>query len=193
VFIKKIIMSPSFWSDASANYKQQLRNRLGNQAYNEFLHHARPDLSLEVINDWWDWSIRESRRKGLQYVLQELIKMVCEYDPVYWSDDIVPSPPPSHFPSDELAAQSFECTPFRFENADENFHISSNRMVELSCGDLCIPDFEYQSMQNQFSLSFDSSISYETRTFQMRSKGIKRFRPSFQSRNLYIRPFRHTK
>ena len=62
---------PQYWETASPAYKQKLRDWLGEMAFNEFLSHIRPDLSLDVISDWWDWSLREGR-KGIQHIFQEL-------------------------------------------------------------------------------------------------------------------------
>ena len=71
------------WSDASENFKKKLKNRLGDKAYREFLRHVTNDCSLDVINDWWRWSML-TRDKDIN---QELFRMVSDYDPVTWSDE----------------------------------------------------------------------------------------------------------
>jgi len=71
------------WSDASENLKKKLKNRLGDKAYREFLRHITNECSLDVINDWWRWSML-TRDKDIN---QELFRMVSDYDPVTWSDE----------------------------------------------------------------------------------------------------------
>ena len=71
------------WSDASENFKKNLKNRLGDKAYREFLRHVTNDCSLDVINDWWRWSMLTHEKN----IHQELFRMVSDYDPVTWSDE----------------------------------------------------------------------------------------------------------
>jgi hypothetical protein len=71
------------WSDASENFKKNLKNRLGDIAYREFLRHVTNDCSLDVINDWWRWSMLTHEKD----IHQELFRMVSDYDPVTWSDE----------------------------------------------------------------------------------------------------------
>ena len=71
------------WSDASENFKKNLKNRLGDIAYREFLRHVTNDCSLDVINDWWRWSMLTHEKN----IHQELFRMVSDYDPVTWSDE----------------------------------------------------------------------------------------------------------
>lgn len=119
--------TPQHWDDASPQYKQNLRDWLGEMAFNEFLSYIRPDLSLDVINDWWNWSLCGSR-KSLQHILQEFAQMVRDYDPVFWSDDVVPNismanslPPVTTAP---FVEQTFDEEPpysqFEFYNPQDN-------------------------------------------------------------------------
>jgi len=71
------------WSDASENFKKNLKNRLGDKAYREFLRHVTNDCSLDVIHDWWRWSMLTKDKD----IHQELFRMVSDYDPVTWSDE----------------------------------------------------------------------------------------------------------
>ena len=71
------------WSDASENFKKILKNRLGDIAYREFLRNVTNDCSLDVINDWWRWSMLTKDKD----IHQELFRMVSDYDPVTWSDE----------------------------------------------------------------------------------------------------------
>jgi hypothetical protein len=71
------------WLDASENFKKNLKNRLGDIAYREFLRHVTNDCSLDVINDWWRWSMLTHEKN----IHQELFRMVSDYDPVTWSDE----------------------------------------------------------------------------------------------------------
>lgn len=71
------------WSDASENLKKKLKNRLGDKAYREFLRHITNDCSLNVIHDWWRWSMLTKDKD----INQELFRMVSDYDPVTWSDE----------------------------------------------------------------------------------------------------------
>jgi len=71
------------WSDASENFKKNLKNRLGDKAYREFLRHITNDCSLDVIHDWWRWSMLTKDKD----INQELFRMVSDYDPVTWSDE----------------------------------------------------------------------------------------------------------
>ena len=71
------------WSDASENFKKKLKNRLGDKAYREFLRHVTNDCSLDVIHDWWRWSMLTKDKD----INQELFRMVSDYDPVTWSDE----------------------------------------------------------------------------------------------------------
>jgi hypothetical protein len=71
------------WSDASENFKKNLKNRLGDKAYREFLRHVTNDCSLDVIHDWWRWSML-TKDKDIHL---ELFRMVSDYDPVTWSDE----------------------------------------------------------------------------------------------------------
>ena len=71
------------WSDASENFKKNLKNRLGDIAYREFLRHVTNECSLDVINDWWRWSMLTKDKD----IHQELFQMVSDYDPVTWSDE----------------------------------------------------------------------------------------------------------
>ena len=71
------------WSDASENFKKNLKNRLGDIAYREFLRHVTNECSLDVINDWWRWSMLTHEKN----IHQELFRMVSDYDPVTWSDE----------------------------------------------------------------------------------------------------------
>jgi hypothetical protein len=71
------------WSDASENFKKNLKNRLGDKAYREFLRHVTNECSLDVINDWWRWSMLTKDKD----IHQELFRMVSDYDPVTWSDE----------------------------------------------------------------------------------------------------------
>ena len=71
------------WSDASENFKKILKNRLGDIAYREFLRHVTNECSLDVINDWWRWSMLTHEKN----IHQDLFRMVSDYDPVTWSDE----------------------------------------------------------------------------------------------------------
>ena len=71
------------WSDASENFKKNLKNRLGDKVYREFLRHITNECSLDVIHDWWRWSMLTKDKD----IHQELFRMVSDYDPVTWSDE----------------------------------------------------------------------------------------------------------
>lgn len=80
----------SSWSDASPDFKKKFKDWLGDHAYAEFLRYVPYDCSLDVINDWWQWSKRTTLQ-DINYIYQELFRMVSEYDPVIWSDGVRPS------------------------------------------------------------------------------------------------------
>ena len=226
---------PQYWHNACPRYKQKLRDWLGEMAFNEFLRHIRPDLSLDVISDWWDWSLREGR-KSLQYIFQELAQMVRDYDPVYWSDEIVPSvysalpvqkPVVIPFIEQPFAAEDLY-SPCEFHNnqqeeageynilqitqtqtpyfitpdsqgfsqdfSQEGFSLECFSQPDLSQG--FSQGFSQQSFSQDFSQpnsledeepEFNIHVTPSQITHVLRKK---RFRPSFESRNFYIRPFR---
>ena len=218
--------TPQYWDTASPAYKQKLRDWLGEMAFNEFLSHIRPDLSLDVINDWWDWSLREGRN-GLQRIFQELAQMVRDYDPVYWSDDTVTT---TTLYSSALPVQKPVVIPFVEQSfADEDlyspceFHnnqqeeADEHNMLQITQSQpqhFITPDS--QGLSQSFSQGFSQGFSQEGLSQQSFSHGFsqqdfsqepeinihvtpsqithvlrkKRFRPSFESRNFYIRPFR---
>lgn len=214
---------PQYWHNACPRYKQKLRDWLGEMAFNEFLRHIRPDLSLDVISDWWDWSLREGR-KSLQYIFQELAQMVRDYDPVYWSDEIVPSvysvlpvqkPVVIPFIEQPFAAEDLY-SPCEFQNnqqeeADEynmlqitqtqtpyfitpdsqedyweDFSQQEFSQQDLSQS-LSQKEFSQQHSYNDEEPEFNIHVTPSQITHVLRKK---RFRPSFESRNFYIRPFR---
>lgn len=209
-------MPPQYWETASPNYKQKLRDWLGDMAFNEFLGHVRPDLSLDVISDWWDWSIRESS-KGLQHIFKELAQMIRDYDPVYWSDEIVPtvySSMPVHIPiveqhiADDEALLYSPCE-FDYNNQQEADADEYNFLqITRQTPDGFTPESLSLSQQEEqeFSLHPDSLQQEEESTSHYDEEPEfnlhvtpspithilrkKRFRPSFESRNFYIRPFR---
>lgn len=210
---------PQYWHNACPRYKQKLRDWLGEMAFNEFLRHIRPDLSLDVISDWWDWSLREGR-KSLQHIFQELAQMVRDYDPVYWSDEIVPSvysvlpvqkPVVIPFVEQHIADEDLysQCK-FHNNQQEEAGEYNVLQITQSQTPYFITPDsqegfsqdFSQQSFSQQdfsqglsqqgFSLEdeepeFNIHVTPSQITHVLRKK---RFRPSFESRNFYIRPFR---
>ena len=214
---------PQYWHNACPRYKQKLRDWLGEMAFNEFLRHIRPDLSLDVISDWWDWSLREGR-KSLQHIFQELAQMVRDYDPVYWSDEIVPSvystlpvqkPVVIPFIEQPFAAEDlyspcefhnnqqeeadeynmlqitqtqtpYFITPDSQEDYWEDFSQQEFSQQDLSQS-LSQQEFSQQHSYNDEESEFNLHVTPSQITHVLRKK---RFRPSFESRNFYIRPFR---
>lgn len=215
---------PQYWETASPAYKQKLRDWLGEMAFNEFLSHIRPDLSLDVINDWWDWTVRNAN-KGLQHIFQELAQMVRDYDPVYWSDEIVPSVYSAfpvqkpvvipfveqHIADEDLYSQcefhnnqqeeAGEYNMLQITQSQPQQFITPDSQQDFSQGlshqSFSQPDFSQEGFsqglsQQGFSLEdeepeFNIHVTPSQITHALRKK---RFRPSFESRNFYIRPFR---
>jgi len=210
--------TPQHWDDASPQYKQKLRDWLGEMAFNEFLSYIRPDLSLDVINDWWNWSLSGSR-KSLQHILQEFAQMVRDYDPVLWSDEIVPnismakSLPPVTAPFVEQTFEEEPYSQFEFHNPQDNGddeHLFL-QITQTPPQYWVTPDSQqeyWQHSQQVFAQYEEEEPSFSPVSQEWYSSGEpefnihvtpsqntyvlrkKRFRPSLESRNLYIRPFR---
>jgi hypothetical protein len=175
--IKKLIMS--CWSDASPNFKKNFKDWLGDIAYREFLRHVSYDCSLDVINDWWRWS-KQTTIQDVNYIYQELFRMVREYDPVTWSDDPLPSSAPSK-PS-FLVPCTTKCiveNTFALSSPDcsqPDYMIGQNDYCESSQHGIADPvrlflhscdstddarDFHFQSMQSCDSIDFSDDKSVD--------------------------------
>ncbi len=211
-------MKPQHWDTAPLTYKQKLRDWLGDMAFNEFLSHMRPDVSLDLISDWWNWSVRESS-KGLQHIFKELAQMVRDYDPVYWSDDIVPtvysaaSSLPMHIPIvEQHIADDDLYSPCEFDNNNQpdddaeeyNFlHItretpddytpeSSSSSSQQEEDEFSLQEFSQQEFSLQEEAEEEPTFNLNVTPSPINTHILhkKRFRPSIESRNFYIRPFR---
>ena len=164
----------SRWSDASPNFKKKFKDWLGEIAYREFLRHVSYDCSLDVINDWWRWS-EKTTLQDVNYIYQELFRMVREYDPVTWSDDPLPStslitreatPPSQHIAETTFAPYSCISSP---DYSQPQYIIGQNDYCESSQHGIADPvrlflhscdstddarDFHFQSMQSCDSIDF---------------------------------------
>lgn len=135
----------SCWSEAPPNLKKNFKDWLGDLAYAEFLRHVYHDCPLDVIYDWWHWS-KQTTIKDVNYIYQELFRMVRESDPVTWCDD--PLPPSS----ERLRSVSRRDAPFRRSTVGTEGALQC--LVEISTPDHSQPHESIIIGQNE---SCDSS------------------------------------
>jgi hypothetical protein len=197
----------SCWSDASPNFKKNFKDWLGDIAYREFLRHVSYDCSLDVINDWWHWS-KQTTIQDVNYIYQELFRMVREYDPVTWSDDPLPSSTPSK-PS-FLVPRTTKClveNTFALSSPDcsqPDYMIGQNDYCESSQHGIADPvrlfvhtcdstddarDFHFQSMQSCDSIDFSDDSLSPTGPLPSQESVRRRVRPSPEFRSSFVRPF----
>jgi hypothetical protein len=199
----------SCWSDASPDFKKKLKDWLGDIVYREFLHQVPYNCPIDVITDWWSWSERTTLQ-DINYIYQELFRMVRDFDPVTWSDEplpvvtkrpssvvtsIVPSSVPLPNPCIILSQQS-DLSPWCM-NAQNDFCDSSQHGIVINTCLFLSDDareFHYQSMQSDDSIDFSDTPPVEDfHTLRITPTPIPRFRPSQENRNSIVRPFRRHK